>query len=234
MSSWDDCLNAMSDELCRSLARERGVREDFYFWLRNQRLLGLYQGAPAFPVHSPSGEVIGCHHRLPSMWLYQWFTQEKNLQVPSPLIIGEADKAGWAFVFESQWDAFAVMSSYGFDYNLDSLKGGCIVITRGAENGKQIAGMLPSHCRLHAFKQNDAPEKYHSLPPADKWLNDVARHAECQVFLVAIPPEYKDPNEWLRAGATGDDFAKAVAAETSVPPPPPEIKNERLEMLPIV
>lgn len=230
MKSWEECVAAVAKEHCASLAQQRGIREDLFMWLRDQRLLGLYSGAPAFPIHGTTGTVVGCHYHLLDTWRCAWFVEDKSQQTTTPLIIGNPATADWRFVFESQWDAFAVVAAYEFDRRPDELERGCIVITRGASNGHLIARLLSPTCKTYAFKQNDKPTNNGHLPAADQWLVDVQRHAGCPVHLVSTPADFKDANDWLRAGATAEAFAKAVEAAILLPPPPPEAKRGQIHV----
>ena len=216
MNNWNDCGSAMISLHQIRIATYRGYRHEFVEWLVAEKLIGLWDNQVAFPVCDQSGVVVGCHLRTSTDWKYQWFTVGEH--VVTPLVIGSTAVAKWAFIFESQWDAFAVMAAYGWDTDPKRYADGCVIITRGAENGKLVAGLLPQNCTAYAWKQNDAPRENGRPAAADKWLADIQQNAGCEIRLVITPPEHKDPNDWIRAGATVDDLEKALDSLVTLPP----------------
>jgi hypothetical protein len=218
MKSWNDCLQAVTQAHLELLASARGISVDFFTWLHDLGFLGMWNDSPAFPIHC-QGNVVGCHIRFPDGWRVESFNGERTF---SSLVFGNPQTAEWCFCFESQWDAFAVMSQYPWEQSSTPYERGCIIITRGASRGKAIANSLLHTCRLYAFLQNDQPGTNGSLSPAEKWFKDVGCHAGCSVFRVSIPSEHKDANDWLRAGARPQDFGKVVSEAVPMPPPLPE------------
>jgi hypothetical protein len=55
---------------------------------------------------------------------------------------------------------------------------------------------------VHGFRQNDTP--------AEKWLAEVCAHAGCKVLHVVTPAQFKDLNDWTRAGATVSGIMGAI------------------------
>ena len=226
MNNWTQCVKPGTDSRIRKVASDRGYSEAFIHWLATKQLIGLFPNNVAFPVFGQTGEAVGCHYRIkPGVWRYHWFTSEAALQVVTPLVIGDPKNAAWAFVFESQWDAFAVMSTYQWETKSERYANGCVVITRGAENGHLVEELLPSSCEAYLWKQNDPPRENGKMPAADKWLADIQQYAGCSLHQVVTPPQHKDPNEWLLAGATGSELEKAV--NDSVAPAPSQQRGRQ-------
>ena len=142
-----------------------------------------------------------------------------------PLVIGRFPRNNSVDVdsFESQWDAFAFMDKTG-------VRAG-IFITRGCGNGALVK-MIPRTCVLYAWKQNDQLKK--GKRAGDEWLKDVAAHAEAKVLWPKTPEQFKDPNDWTRAGATGEDLLEAKRNAEIIPRPEPKatVTSEPLEMPP--
>ena len=116
--------------------------------------------------------------------------------------LGRLSSVNWfpcdrAVVFESYWDAFAYMDKSG--------ERSGIIITRGAENGKLVAGLIPTGATVYAWKQND--ELKNGKRAGDEWLKGVAEHAGAKVLSPKHTLPIRDLNDWTRAGATSDDFA---------------------------
>src|SRR5262249_53585597 len=115
-----------------------------------------------------------------------------------PLVIGELATGKPIHAFESQWDAFAFMDKSG---ERDG-----IIITRGARNGKLVNGLVPAGSTVFAWKQNDEVNLQNGKRAGDGWLKDVTTHAGATVLCPKIPEQFKDLNDWTRAGATSDDL----------------------------
>jgi hypothetical protein len=95
-------------------------------------------------------------------------------------------------VFESQWDAFAVMDRCG--WHREEPDGWAVLITRGASNGRfsqRVSG------NIFAWPQND-PEK-DGRRAGEEWLLDVVRYARGKIFRVEVPNQFKDANDWFRS-----------------------------------
>ncbi len=112
------------------------------------------------------------------------------------------------FAFESQWDAFAVIDKLGWHNGTPSKT--AAAITRGASNGKLIAGVCAPNALILAFPQNDEPNAKTGERPGDKWLAAIASDSGCQCVSVRTPEPHKDTNDWTRAGASADDLLTAI------------------------
>ena len=138
----------------------------------------------------------GSHYRLKDgSWRY--YPQGTKVH---PLVIGELLSGDPAYVFESQWDAFAFMDISG--------ERSGIIVTRGAENGKLVAGLILAGATVYAWKQNDKLKN--GKCAADGWLKDVADHADAKVLWAKTPEQFMDLNDWTRAGATTNDLVAAM------------------------
>ena len=225
---WQVCVTNFSESDAQKLAAWRGLSVEFVRWLHAQGVVGIFDGKTAFANHGDGGEVVSCHVRLSNG---KWIFEPKGKHT-APLVFGDVKAAGHVLIFESQWDAFAIMDKFGW-HTGNGLPDTAIFITRGAGNGKLIRGQVSPDAVCYAFKQNDAPTPKEPIPAGDIWLADVASNAGCKVLNVATPAPHKDCNDWTRARATRADLeaamksAKPVVSGPSEKPenPLPEIDN---------
>ncbi len=217
---WAQCLAAFTDTEAAKLATWRGYSPAFVRWLHAQGELGLYESKPAFANRGDAGKVVSCHFRLANG---KWNFEPKGHRT-APLVFGDTKAAGFILVFESQWDAFAVMDKLGW-HTANGLPDTAIFISRGASNGKLIRGRLSPDAACYAFTQNDEP--------AQGWLADIASNAGCKVLNVATPAPHKDANDWTKGGATGADIEAAIrnAKPTSAASTPGEKPPENFETI---
>jgi hypothetical protein len=106
-----------------------------------------------------------------------------------------------------------------------------VIVTRGADNGKLVRGLVKRGAALYAWKQNDKPKEDGKTPAADKWLVDVVNTATADgatVRSVPTPAEFKDANDWTKAGATAADIQKATEDAAEVKPPKSEDETAAL------
>ena len=187
---WQSCNEAFTEQRVQQLARFRGYSVEFCWWPKEKRLIGLYKGHIAFPVHE-NGKVVGAHYKPKhgDKWFYT--DGVKTL----PLVIGELAAGDTVHVFESYWDAFAFMDVSG---ERDG-----IIITRGAGNGGLVKDVVPKSAKIYLWPQNDNP--------GGEWAKKICESVKCDVKRVTIPGPHKDLNDWTRAGATVDDMITAMA-----------------------
>src|SRR5207249_10259226 len=103
---------------------------EFCAWLKENGLIGLYDGCIAFPVHDRTCNIVAAHYRQKDgSWRY--YPQGAKVR---PLVVGELLAGEPVHIFESQWDAFAFM-------NVSGERSG-IIITRGASNGALVSGLI--------------------------------------------------------------------------------------------
>src|SRR4029453_8095720 len=68
---WRACVEAFTQGHLERLAKWRGCSIEFCHWLKENGLVGLYDGCIAFPVHDRAGNVIAAHYRLKDgSWRY--------------------------------------------------------------------------------------------------------------------------------------------------------------------
>ena len=209
---WRKCADAFTDAFtdadAAKLATWRGYSVPFVQWLKGNALVGKLGENIAFPVHSEAGAVTGAHYRIKADG--SWRFEPKGSRV-RPLIIGDLSTARMVHVFESQWDALAVCDKL----NMHTTPGFAVLITRGAENGALVSGLIRADAEVFAWVQNDSEDKRNAKTgktPAEKWLATVAGNAGCKARSVLTPAEHKDANDWTRAGATDDDLMAAIGA----------------------
>ena len=201
---WHACVEALSDEHLHRFASLRGYAVEFCSKLKSAGLLGVLNGAFAFPIHGDDGAVVGAHCKG-DLGKGNWFVVGGCPM--SPLLIGSVNTDSQVFAFESQWDALAIMDKLGL--RPDAMNDRAVIITRGAGNGSRIAGCIPAGHPVLAFKQNDPAT--HGPSPADKWLDAVVEAVpNSEVTAVVIPSAFKDANDWTRAGASADDIETAI------------------------
>jgi hypothetical protein len=199
---WQQCVNAVTDQLVQELATWRGYSIEFCARLREQKLIGQHKGCWAIPVHNREGQVVSCQcRRADGAWFYD---------PPTPtelLVIGPSPMPDVIFLFESPWDSFAYIQVMGWPDNRNLVSAVCA--TRGAGNGRLVVDRFPANAEIFAFAQNDKPDKRGKVA-GEVWLQGVAEHSKCPVLRVSIPLEHKDLNDWLKAGASRKDIETAI------------------------
>jgi hypothetical protein len=207
-SGWNQCVAAVTNDHVRELASWRGYSPEFCEWLKNENMIGIHDGNWALPVHGEAGEVIACHYRVDrgDGEKPDWYYYPSGFGV-RPLIFGDPQGASNVFVFESPWDAFAVMDKVG-SHKPKSIPDTAVIVTRGATNGKLVNGVLAREATVYAFQQNDTP--------GEKWLTDICANVGRKVGLVVTPRPHKDTNEWTLAGATTAEIMAAIQEAESV------------------
>jgi hypothetical protein len=191
---WKTCNAAFTDRHIEDFARWRAYQCESAQWLKENHLIGIYDGKLATPVIQ-NGSVIGAHYRLKDgRWRY--FPTGINTQ---PLVVGELIPGESAMIFESTLDGFAYLDKSG--------ERSGIIIARGAGNAKLAGACIPQGSTAYVFTQNDKPG-------AD-FEKALVSATKCSVKRVKIPAPHKDLNDWTRAGATDKDLLDAIVnAET--------------------
>ncbi len=201
---WAQCVDDLTPDYRYDFCRWRGYSLEFGQWLQGRKLVGLYEGGIAFPIHN-SLQVTGVHYYCGKKGR-GWRTLGRT----APLVLGDLSSAKRIHVFESQWDAFAISDKLG----LYKKKTEAAIITRGAGNGAAIEGLIPPKRAVFAYKQND--ETKNGKRAGDVWLEKVCLHAGTKVRAVTIPPEFKDANEWTKKGASAAELRVAISAAVPV------------------
>jgi hypothetical protein len=201
--NWGACVNALRDKDVEQIAKWRGYSVEFVKQLRDKGLIGIHDGLVAFPVHN-DGKIAGAHVRKKDG---KWFYYPTGIKT-APLVFGALLRGMPVHVFESTWD--------GLDYMGKTGKRDAIIITRGATNGKLVAGLIPPKSLVYAWKQNDELDKKTGKRPADEWLKDVTAHAKAKVLWVKTHKQFKDLNAWTllrtKAGATKEELREELCA----------------------
>jgi putative DNA primase/helicase len=188
--NWRACIEAFTEKHLERLAEWRGYSVGFCSWLKENGLVGLYEGHITFPVHDRAGNVVGAHYRLQDG---SWRYYPKGAKV-RPLVIGELIAGEPVHIFESQWDCFAFLDVSG--------ERSGVIVTRGASNGALVSGLIPKRATVCLWTQNDAP--------GARWEKDICANTKAVVKRAKIPAEFKDVNQWLQSGATERDLIAAM------------------------
>lgn len=211
---WDPCVSAFTREQADRLAEWRGYSLEFVQWMHREKLVGLYRGNVAIPVHDKSGAVVRCHYRLDDgRWMY--FPRDGET---APLVIGNPSDAGHTLAFESQWDAFAVLDKLGYHEDPSAF---AAIITRGATSNTDFSGFeIPT---IVAVPQNDPDTKRNKktgLTPAEDWQAKIreTRHSGTRVVVGKVPLPYKDANDWIRDGKPSSADVRKAVIETARSP----------------
>jgi AAA domain len=202
---WPQCVDDLTADILYKFCRWRGYSPEFGPWLKGRKLVGLYDGGIAFPIHK-SLKVVGVHYYLGKKGR-GWKTVGRT----APLVLGDPSSAKRVHVFESQWDAFAIFDKLGlYKKNTEAA-----IVTRGAGNGAMVEGLIPPNRIVLAYKQNDEPKN--GKRAGDDWLEKVCVHAGTKVRVVAIPAKFKDANDWTKGGkASATDLQAAIKAAVPV------------------
>jgi hypothetical protein len=192
---WQGCVDAFTDKQIAHVAKWRGFPPEFVREVRDGGHIGIHDGLVAFPVHN-NGKIVGCHYR--ERGGDNWYYFPKGIKA-APLVFGIVVLGESVHIFESPWDAFAFMDVSG--------ERNGIIITRGSGNGALVAGLIPASSPVYVWTQNDEA--------GEKWQKDLCANTSAMVKLARIPEQFKDLNDWIRAGTSATDLMKAIeAAET--------------------
>jgi hypothetical protein len=195
--SWKAYQERATEELIANIAKERSLSPEVFQLAHKLGIFGATDdGHPAFVVNGGSA----CHYRVQDgSWRY-----EPRGAAATPLCFGNPDAAE-AWVFESQWDALAILDGVGHN----KIESTLFVVTRGANNGK-LAKVPCDGKIVTAWPQNDAV-KANGKVPSEEWLKDV-RACTNQCKIVRIPGPFKDANDWVEGGATASQINTAIGA----------------------
>jgi uncharacterized protein DUF3987/CHC2-type zinc finger protein len=187
---WPACVEAFVETHQERLADWRGLSGEFVSWLKQNAIVGLFENCIAFAVHDVTGSVVAAHYRLKNgSWRYYPVGAKMR-----PLVIGKLEGKGPFHTFESTWDGLAFLDKSG--------ERSGVIITRGAANGRLVAGLLPPGAILYAWTQNDQS--------GERWLSDVCVNRKGTVKGVTVPKQFKDLNAWTLGGATPSDLLAAI------------------------
>ena len=120
-----------------------------------------------------------------------------------PLVIGDLATSEKIFIVESGWDGFALADKLGIQY------GECIAAfcTRGSSNTALAAelqgganGAAPPE--LYVVAQNDEA--------GQEWALKIVAALGCAYWLLKVPRQYQDANDWLRSLADINELIEAI------------------------
>jgi hypothetical protein len=223
--SWSRCVANVTEKDTADIAKWRGYDPSFVEWLKFKEMLGCFESFPAFAVTDDKGLIVGCHYRIGNgTWRYGPGTGIKT----SPLVIGDLKTATEAHVHEGAWDLFAEIERMGWHF--DGFKEGLVLVaTRGAGNAKTLAGKIPKTAKVVLWPQNDKVKKEGEKTPAEKWTAAMKDVIEQEVTIANVPDQYKDLNDWTRAGATPAMLNEVMESARQIEP---EAKPELPAVMP--
>jgi hypothetical protein len=195
--NWQKYVDAIAAQDIEQIAGWRGFSSEFVRELKDKGQIGIYDGLVAFPVEK-GGQIVGAHIRMENE---KWFYEPTGTHA-APMVFGQLGER--VNVFESQWDAFALM-------NLSGERDG-VIATCGAGNGALVAGRIPEGATVFLWPQNDELNPKTGTRPAEEWTKTVCEHIpkSCVIKRVKIPAH--DLNDWMKAGGTVDDLIAAIGA----------------------
>jgi hypothetical protein len=170
---WNACVMAMASErtILRELATWRGFSDEFCSWLVAHKLLELFRGAIAFPIHDQAGKVVGPHYLLSreqKSWRYTAGTKV------SALILGDPRIATEFHIHESTWDGLAYCDRS--EAYLSSHV--CVIITRGAGHARTVRELIAAGKKTYVWPQNDKPDEKTGKVASEEWFNAIADNLE--------------------------------------------------------
>ena len=182
---WTQAVEALvaKDKWLLQLGQKRGYSKTLLAGLIENGLIGLHDKSIAFPIYNQGGVFQGMHLRGANGWRITGGGTE-------PWLIGQHDAKN-VHVFESQWDAFAMMDTLGFGNGAWNAERDCVLISRGASNTKKLADYIGEGQKVYIWGQNDEA--------GEKFVRKVAELAPGDVLKVSVPAAYKDAQEWLKA-----------------------------------
>jgi len=201
---WKKCVAEFTPDKAAELCEWRGYSVEFVQWMREQELIGCFQGAFAFPVHNSKGQVVAIHHKSSDGWRYYPSGAES-----APLLVGIPSESVHCLAFESQWDAFAVLDKLNAHHPENSGIYSAY-ITRSATSNTDISKLAITN--LIAVNQNDPKEKLgkdgvirantnkEGRTPSEEWLHRIStsRNKITQFAVFETPEPHKDANDWIR------------------------------------
>ena len=194
-----DCVAPLTPKELIRLGNERWYSRQFCTWLRDKKYVGLVHGDFAFPVQD-DGNILAAHYRVKAKQVGEkddWFYFPTGIGA-RPFVIGDLTKAKQVHIGESQWDMLALADRTDLYLNQNH----AFIATRGAGNAALCNALIPEGVSVLAWPQNDEAGK--------RWLDDLSTKAPVQVARAVVPEQFKDMNEWTKAGASAEDIYAAI------------------------
>lgn len=210
---WDKYVEEFTAEKAAELCESRGYSPEFVTHIRNEKLIGCYNGHFAFPVSNSTGKIVAIHYKGPEGWRYYPGGAESSL-----FVLGSPNHATYTLAFESQWDAFAVLDR--LNAHLPENAGiYAALVTRSATSNTDISKFATPN--LIACPQNDPREKNgkpnvnkEGRTPSEEWLHRIqsSRNKISSFSVFECPEKHKDQNDWIRADNPDhfDVFSKVI------------------------
>jgi hypothetical protein len=159
----------------------------------------------AFPIKDDKGQIIGIH-KLVDPKNKRWVYEPTGAHLGAyPLVHGDLQGAQLAVIVESSWDYLALLILTGSIRSTNIP----VLCTRGTGGANKLKDLLPPGIRLVAIPQNDDAG-------TKNWLVNLGKAVQPGAIrrLVTVPAPHHDLNDWLKAGATGNDLKAAVQSAT--------------------
>ncbi len=194
-----NCVAPLTPKELIRLGNERWYSRQFCTWLYEKKYVGLVHGDFAFPVRD-DGNILAAHYRVKAKQVGEkddWFYFPTGIGA-RPFVIGDLTKAKQVHIGESQWDMLALADRTDLYLNQTQ----AFIATRGAGNAALCNGLIPEGVSVLAWPQNDEAGK--------RWLDDLSTKVPVQVARAMVPEQFKDVNEWTKAGASAEDIYAAI------------------------
>ena len=194
-----NCVAPLTPKELIRLGNERWYSRQFCTWLHDNKYVGLVHGDFAFPVQD-DGNILAAHYRVKAKQVGEkddWFYFPTGIGA-RPFVIGDLTKAKQVHIGESQWDMLALADRTDLYLNQNH----AFIATRGAGNAALCNGLIPEGVSVLAWPQNDEAGK--------RWLDDLSTKVPVQVARAIVPEQFKDLNEWTKAGASAEDIYAAI------------------------
>ena len=194
-----NCVAPLTPKELIRLGNERWYSRQFCTWLHDKKYVGLVHGDFAFPIQD-HGNILAAHYRVKAKQVGEkddWFYFPTGIGA-RPFVIGDLTKAKQAHIGESQWDMLALADRTGLYLNQNH----AFIATRGAGNAALCNGLIPEGVSVLAWPQNDEAAK--------RWLDDLSIKVPVHVTRAIVPEQFKDLNEWTKAGASAEDIYAAI------------------------
>jgi Protein of unknown function (DUF3987)/CHC2 zinc finger len=195
----NNCVAPLTPKELIRLGNERWYARQFCTWLHDNEYVGLLHGDFAFPVQD-DGNILAAHYRVKAKQVGEkddWFYFPTGIGA-RPLVLGDLTKAKQVHICESQWDMLALADRTDLYLNQNH----AFIATRGAGNAALCNGLIPEGVSVLAWPQNDEAGK--------RWLDDLSTKVPVQVARAIVPEQFKDVNEWTKAGASAEDIYGAI------------------------
>lgn len=191
---WSRFRLRVTHDRVKQLAFWRGYSLAFCQWLAKEGHIGIYENRLyCFPIYHGS-RCVRVHIRADSG---RWFYYPRDSEAYTTALVIAPEKAVSAFLFESQWDTFAMMDALKQHQELTH----AWVATRGACNGSKLR-VPPAWKKVTLIPQNDGTARCGGRPASkgEKWLAD-CKSLMSRAAVVRVSGPYKDLNEFTKAGS---------------------------------